>query len=186
MRKILAAALACMWSVANAEDTLSIDPNHTHATFSFQHLGFSTFSGKIPAKSGRIVLDRERRTGTVDVVFNLEGVATGVPDFDEHLRGEDFFAVKKHPTATFRSTRIAFRGDEPSAVTGNLTIKGISRPVTLQVTSFHCGTHPMEKAPACGANASAKIRRSEFGLDYALPAVRDEIGLEIEIEAVQK
>ena len=187
MRKFLAAAaLVGSCAVASAADTYSIDPNHTHATFSFQHLGFSTFEGKIPAQSGAIVLDREKNTGTVEVVFALEGVATGVPKFDEHLRTKDFFEVDKHPTATFKSTKVSFKADEPSTVAGNLTIKGITKPVTLQVTSFHCGQHPMEKAPACGANATATIKRSDFGLTYALPAVRDEIALQIEVEAIQK
>jgi len=187
MRKFLATAVlmgSCV--AANAADTYQIDPNHTHATFSFQHLGFSTFEGKIPARSGTIMLDRENKTGTVEVVFAPENIVTGVPKFDEHLRSKDFFEVDKHPTATFKSTKISFKGEEPSTVAGNLTIKGVTKPVTLQVTSFHCGQHPMEKAPACGANATATIKRSDFGMSYALPAVRDEIGLEIEVEAIQK
>lgn len=186
MRTFLAVVFTCLCAAANAADTYSIDPNHTHATFSFLHLGFSTFKGKIPARSGTIVLDRERKTGSVDVVFNVEAIATGVSEFDEHLRGKDFFQVDQHPTATFKSTKVAFRNDEPSAVTGNLTIKGVSKPVTLQVTSFNCGQHPMQKMPACGANASTTIKRSDFGLDYAVPLVRDEIGLEIEVEAIGK
>jgi len=187
MRTFLAMVLfACLCAAANAADTYSIDPNHTHATFSFLHLGFSTFKGKIPAERGTIVLDRERQTGSVDVVFNVKGIATGVSEFDDHLRGKDFFLVDRYPTATFKSTKVTFRNDEPSTVTGNLTIKGISKPVTLQVTSFNCGQHPMEKMPACGGNASATIKRSDFGLNYALPLVRDEIGLEIEVEAIRK
>jgi polyisoprenoid-binding protein YceI len=188
MRTFLAAILATSVIVgANAAETYSIDPEHTHATFSFQHMGFSTFRGKIPARSGTIVLDRERKTGTVEVVFDMNGIATGVPKFDNHLRHrEEFFEVEKHPTARFESTKISFNGDAPSTVVGTLTIKGITKPVTLQVTSFKCGQHPIEKAPACGANASATIKRSDFGLTYGLGNVRDEIGLEIGVEAIQK
>src|SRR5690606_17523357 len=121
-----------------------------------------------------------------EIVFDLNRVTTGVPEFDDHLRSADFFDVERHPTATFKATKISFEGDAPSVVEGTLTIKDVAKPVTLQVTSFNCGQHPMKKAPACGANASATIKRSDFGLTYALPAVRDEIGLEIEVEAIQE
>jgi polyisoprenoid-binding protein YceI len=170
----------------SAADTYAIDPNHTHATFSFQHLGFSTFEGKIPAKSGTITLDSAQKTGSVEIAFDAQAITTGVPKFDEHLRSKDFFEADKNPTATFKSSKITFKGDAPSAVMGDLTIKGTTKPVTLAVTGFKCGPHPMMKVPACGANATAKIKRSDFGLSYGVPAVADEIGLEIEVEAMKK
>ena len=183
------AALACSLATVTraAEETYTVDTNHTHATFAFQHLGFSTFHGKVPAKGGTVVIDREARTGRVDVEFDPNAVATGVPKFEEHLRSADFFEVAKHPTATFKSSRMTFdQQGSPKTVEGELTIKGITKPVTLQVTSFHCGDHPMAKVPACGANATASIKRSDYGMSFALPAVPDEIGLEIEIEAMRK
>jgi polyisoprenoid-binding protein YceI len=152
----------------------------------FQHMGFSTFSGKIPSRSGAIVLDRAQKTGTIDVTFDPRTIATGVPKFDDHLRSKDFFEVDRHPTATFKSSRISFEGDKPASVTGDLTIKGVSKPVTLEIRSFNCGAHPMEKVPACGANATATIKRSDYGMSFALPAVKDEIILDIEVEALQK
>jgi polyisoprenoid-binding protein YceI len=187
MKKILVTILLGMcFTPVHAADTYSVDPNHTSATFSFQHLGFSRFHGKIPAQSGTITLDRAQKSGNIEVVFDLAGVATAVPKFDGHLRSKDFFEVDKNPTATFKSNKVTFKGDEPASVTGNLTIKGITKPVTLQLTSFNCGPHPMEKVPACGANAAAKINRSDFGLSYALPVVKDEIALDIEVEAMAK
>jgi polyisoprenoid-binding protein YceI len=172
---------------AAAEVSYSIDTNHTHATFAFQHLGFSTFHGKVPARGGTVVIDRAARSGRVDVEFDPNAVATGVPKFDDHLRSADFFEVAKHPTATFKSSQITFDDEgTPRTVVGDLTIKGITKPVTLQVTSFHCGDHPMAKVPACGANATASIKRSDYDMSFALPAVPDEIKLEIEIEAMQK
>ena len=190
MNKILLVALvsaACgIAPLRAAETTYSIDPNHTHATFAFQHLGVSTFHGKLPARTGTIVLDRAAKTGRVDVEFDPGAVATGVPKFEEHLRSPDFFEVTKHPTATFKSSRVTFENDVPKEVAGNLTIKGITKPVTLQVRSFHCADHPMAKVPACGPNATAAIKRSDYGMSYALPAVPDEIKLEIEVEAMQK
>jgi len=181
----IAFILAC-GAAAGAADTYTIDPNHTHATFSFQHLGFSTFHGKIPAKSGTIVLDRERRTGTIDVAFDVAALTTAVPDFDAHLRSRDFFEVERYPTATFKSSRITFDGDAPAGATGDLTIKGISKPVVLKITSFNCGPHPMAKVPACGSNARATIKRSDYGMTYGGGAVKDEITLDIEVEAMQQ
>jgi len=186
MKKLFALALVVAAASASAADTYSVDPNHTHATFAFQHLGFSTFHGKLPAKSGTIVLDRAQKTGTVDVQFDVKAIATGVPKFDDHLRSKDFFEADKHATASFKSNKVSFNGENPATVAGDLTIKGVTKPVTLQITGFKCGQHPMAKVAACGANATAKIKRSDFGLSYALPAVPDEIGLDIEVEAMQK
>jgi polyisoprenoid-binding protein YceI len=172
---------------ANAADTYKIDANHTHATFSFQHFGLSRFDGKIPAQGGSIVLDRAQKTGSIEVMFNLDAIATGVPKFDDHLRSEDFFDVTKFPNATFKSGNVTFQGDEPASIAGNLTIKNITKPVTLKVTSFNCvPAHPMAKVPACGANATASIKRSDYGMTFALPAVRDEIELGIEVEAMRE
>lgn len=185
MKPILITVLLSFGVAATAAETYSIDPAHTHATFAFEHLGFSTFHGKIPSQSGTITLDRENKSGAVDVVFDLAAVTTGVKKFDEHLRSKDFFEVDKHQTATFKSSKVAFEGDQPATIAGTLTIKGISKPVTLQVTSFNCDQHPMLKIPACGANASATINRSDYGLSYALPAVKDQIKLEIEVEATR-
>jgi len=183
----LASALGCASVARAAEETYSVDTNHTHASFAFQHLGFSTFHGKVPAKGGTVVVDRAARSGRVDVEFDPNAIATGVPKFEEHLRGADFFEVAKHPTATFKSSKMTFDDKgAPKTVAGDLTIKGITKPVTLQVTHFNCGDHPMAKVPACGANATASIKRSDYGMSFALPAVPDEIKLEIEIEAMKK
>jgi polyisoprenoid-binding protein YceI len=186
--KVTAAAVlfSSCWLSANAADTYAVDANHTHVTFSFNHLGFSTFYGKIPAKSGTITLDSAQKTGAAEVVFDLDEIATGVDKFDDHLESKDFFDTDKHPTATFKATKFTFDGEQPATIVGDLTIKGVTKPVTLNVTGFKCGQHPMAKVPACGANAKGTIKRSDFGLTYALPAVPDEIGLDIEIEAMKK
>ena len=187
MKSILVVVAACasFLGAAEAAGTYSIDPNHTHATLAFQHLGLSTFHGKVPARSGTIVFDPSAKTGRIDVEFDPAALVTGVPKFDEHLRNGDFFEVAKHPTATFKSSSLTFENGVPKQVEGELTIKGITKRVTLQVNSFHCAEHPMAKVPACGANATASIKRSDFGMSYALPAVPDEIALEIEVEAMK-
>lgn len=188
MKKHVSTALFCVLccAAAQAADTYAVDPNHTSATFTFNHLGFSNFHGKLPKASGSIVLDRAQKTGTADIVFDVKAIATGVPKFDDHLRSNEFFDAEKHPTATFKATKIGFKGDAPSTLAGDLTIKGQTKPVTLEVTSFKCGDHPMMKVPACGANAKATIRRSDFGLGLYVPAVSDEITLDVEVEAMKK
>lgn len=183
---ILAAILSTTCCVAAyGADTYTAEINHTGATFSFKHLGFSTFHGKIPATSGTIMLDPAQKTGSADITFDIKAVATGVAKFDEHLRSPDFFDAEKFPTATFKATKFTFEGNVPKSVTGDLTIKGKTKPVTLQVTAFKCGDHPMKKVPACGADATAKIKRSDFGLEKFVPAVSDEINLAIEVEATK-
>ncbi|HTE39352.1 MAG TPA: YceI family protein, partial [Steroidobacteraceae bacterium] len=136
MKTLATIFLAICCTAAPAADTYSVDPNHTHATFSFSHLGFSTFHGKLPVQRGSITLDSAQKTGAVEVTFELKSVATGVPKFDEHLRSKDFFDAGNHPTATFKSTKTAFKGESPSSLSGDLTIKGVTKPVTLEVTSF--------------------------------------------------
>lgn len=186
-RLFLTVLISSYCAIGSAADTYHVDANHTHATFRFQHLGLSNFDGKIPAKSGSLVLDRAQKTGSVEVVFDLEKIATGVAKFDDHLRSADFFETGKNPTATFKSSKVTFEGDKPATIAGDLTIKGITKPVTLKVTSFNCvDQHPMAKVAACGGNATASIKRSDFGLRYALPAVKDEITLDVEVEALKK
>lgn len=185
MKKLLCSLLfIASAAAAQSAETYRVDPHHTQATFSFSHMGFSKFHGKIPSQSGQIVLDRAAQTGNIEVVFDLRGIATGVPAFDNHLRSKDLFEVEKYPTATFKAGKMTFKGEAPSVITGELTMKGMTKPVTLQVSGSKCGMHPMEKKQACGANATATIKRSEFGLGYALPAVPDEIELIVEVEAI--
>lgn len=186
-KKILAALMAASCcAAANAADTYTIDRNHTAAVFAFQHLGFSTFRGKIPTQSGTVTLDRAAKTGSAEIVFDIRAITTGAPKFDDHLKSNDFFQADKYPTATFKSTKFTFDGDAPSKITGDLTIKNITKPVTLQVTHFHCGDHPMMKVPACGANATAKIKRTDFDVGMYAPNVSDELELDIEIEATKQ
>jgi polyisoprenoid-binding protein YceI len=113
-------------------------------------------------------------------------VNTGYALFNQHLQGEDFFDTAKYPAITFKSTKVKFEGDKPVAVEGNLTIKGVTKPVTLTVTSFHSMPHPMLKKDAIGANATAKVKRSEFNMGKNVPYVSDEVTLTIAVEAIKE
>jgi polyisoprenoid-binding protein YceI len=173
-------------SVYAAPETFNIDPTHTAPRFEYSHFGYSTQVHRFDKTSGKIVLDREARTGSVEVSIDAKSVNTGYALFNEHIQGEDFFFTEKYPTITFKSTRVQFKGDKPVAVEGELTIKGVTKPVTLTVTSFHAMPHPMLKKDAIGANAVAKIERSEFGMGKYAPHVSDEVTLSINVEAVKE
>ena len=157
-----AAIVTLSGAAAAAPETFVIDGTHSYPRFSYNHFGYSTQISRFNNTSGKIVLDKEARTGSVDVVIDMKSVDTGYAVFNGHLQGEDFFDTEKFATATFKSTKVRFEGDKPVAVDGNLTIKGVSKPVTLVLSSFQLMAHPMLKKDAIGANATTKISRTEF------------------------
>lgn len=170
-------------SAAAAPETYKIDPTHTFPSFEIGHLGFSTQRGRFNSTSGTIVLDRAKQTAKVDIKIDAASISTGLTKLEDHLKSPDFFDVAKHPTITFKSTGARFDGDKLAAIDGTLTMRGISKPATLTVTSFYCGLNPIIKKPACGADATTTIKRSEFDIKYGLPAISDEVKLQIQVEA---
>ena len=187
--KKLALALALGGFVASAfaaPETFNIDPAHTAPRFEYSHLGYSKQLHRFDKTSGKIVLDRAAKTGSVNVVIDAKSVNTGYALFNEHIQGADYFDTAKYPTITFKSTAVKFDGDKPVAVDGNLTIKGVTRPVTLIVTSFQAMPHPMLKRDAIGANAVTQIKRSDFNMGKSAPYVSDEVTLSLAVEAVKK
>jgi len=188
MKKIaIAFVLATLTTSAFAvPETFNIDPAHTAPRFEYSHFGYSNQLHRFDKTSGKIVLDREARTGSVDITIDAKSVNTGYPLFNEHIQDADFFATATYPTITFKSTAVKFDGDKPVSVEGNLTVKGITKPVTLTVTSFQAMPHPMLKKDAIGANAVAKIKRSEFNMGKFAPYVSDEVTLIIAMEAVKE
>lgn len=171
---------------AHAADSYTIDPAHTFPHFSINHLGFSTMQGRFDKTSGKITLDRAAKRGTVDISIDAASVSTGFAKRDEHLKSPDFFNAAEFPAITYKSTKVKFRGDTPAAVEGNLTLTGVTRPVTLTIDSFSCGTDPMDplkKKQKCGAAASTQFKRSDFGMKAFLPGVGDDIKLVFEVEA---
>lgn len=171
---------------AAAPETYVIDGSHTYPRFEYSHFGYSNQVSRFDKTSGRIVLDRAARSGSVDVVIDAASVDSGFPVFNSHLQGEDFFDTKKYPTITFKSDKLNFDGDKLASVDGKLTIKGVTKPVRLDVNSFHCMPHPMLKKDACGANAVTKIKRSEFNNGKYAPYVGDDVTLTIAVEAVKE
>ena len=187
-RLTLAAATIATLSgaAAAAPETFVIDGAHTFPRFSYSHFGFSTQLSRFNKTSGKIVLDKEAKTGSVDVVIDTKSVDTGFDIFNGHIQGEDFLSTEQYPTATFKSTKVRFEGDKPVAVDGNLTIKGVTKPVTLALTSFILQPHPMMKKDAIGANATTKISRTEFNAGKYAPNVGDEVTIDLAVEAIKE
>jgi polyisoprenoid-binding protein YceI len=185
--KKLAIALAFASFAASAfaaPETYVIDTTHTQPRFEYNHFGYSNQVHSFDKTSGTIVFDREAKTGSVDVTIDAKSVNTGYALLNEHIQDEDFFDTAKYPTITFKSTAVKFAGDKPVAVDGNLTIKGITKPVTLTLTSFQAMPHPIMKKDAIGANAVTKIKRTEFNMGKYAPYVSDDVTLDIAVEAV--
>lgn len=169
-----------------APETYVIDNSHTYPHFTYSHLGFSSQTHRFDKTSGTVVLDRAARTGSVDVSIDATSVNTGSALFNEHIQAADYFDTARYPAITFKSAQMKFKGDQPESLTGDLTIKGVTKPVTLAITHFKCMPHPMLKVPACGANANTQIKRSDFNMGKNVPYVGDEITLTLAIEAVKR
>lgn len=187
-RNALAAGLFAAFasSALAAPETFVVDGSHTFPRFSYSHFGYSTQLSRFNKTSGKIVLDKEAKTGSVDVTIDTKSVDTGYEVFNGHIQGDDFLNTEKYPTATFKSTKVRFEGDKPVAVEGKLTLKGVTKDVTLTVSSFQLMPHPMLKKDAIGANASVKVKRSDFNMGKYAPYVGDEVTIDIAVEAVKE
>ena len=187
MQKSLAALIVSLAAAAPAlaaPVTYTVDNTHTFPRFSYSHFGYSTQLSRFDTIRGSVVFDAAAKTGSVDITIDAKSVNTGYATFNEHIQGEDFLDTAKFPTATFKSTKVIFKGDKPVKVEGNLTLKGVTKPVTLTVTSFQSMAHPMLKKPAIGANAFTVVKRSDFGAGKYAPYVGDEVRIDIALEAI--
>ncbi len=169
-----------------APETYVLDGSHTFPRFSYSHLGFSTQLSRFNTTTGKVVFDKVAKTGSVEVEIDAKSVDTGSALFNQHIQGEDFLDTAKYPKAIFKSTNVVFEGEKPVKIEGNLTIKGVTKPVTLTVTSFQAMPHPMQKKDAIGANAYTTIKRSEFNAGKYAPNVGDEVRIDIAIEAIKQ
>jgi polyisoprenoid-binding protein YceI len=175
----LAAALP-----AAAQDVYTADPAHTYAYFETGHLGISWVRGRFnKTTSARIALDRAAKKGVIDVVIDAASVDTGHETRDKHVRSADYLDVEKFPVIAFKSANLRFAGDVLVGADGDLTIMGVTRPVSLNVTSFRCIQHPVNKRDMCGADASLAIKRSEWGIKRGATGIGDDVRISIQIEA---
>ncbi|HLP97842.1 MAG TPA: YceI family protein [Sideroxyarcus sp.] len=180
--------LCCSLSIllatsAHAADSYTIDPAHTWPMFEVNHLGFSTQRGRFDKSSGKVTLDIAAKQGSVELVIETASLDMGFDKWNKHMQGGDFFNAVIFPTMRFASDKLIFDGDKPVAAEGMLTLLGISKPVTLTISDFRCGTHPMLRKEMCGANVSTTIKRSDFGMKKFIPAVGDEVKIYSPVEA---
>lgn len=169
------------------------DKDHTAINFSWSHLGLSRQSARLTDVDGRIQFDpMTPELSSLDVTMKAASIWTGIPEFDQHIKSADYFDVEKFPLITFKSTAVRRLSDKTGQVMGDLTIKGITRPVALNVVWNYSGEHPLAKinpnyldVHVAGFSATAVLRRSDWDLSLAVPLVSDEIRLSIETELLR-
>lgn len=171
--------------LAQAADTYTIEPTHTYPSFEADHQGVSFWRGKFTKTSGTVVLDRAAKTGSMEIVIDTSSIDFGYEKMNTRAKAEDLFDVAKFPTATYKSKSITFKGDTPASVEGELTLHGVTRPVTLTLNKFRCIEHPMLKREVCGGDASATFSRGDFGINWGLPRLSPEVKMAIQVEAIK-
>ena len=171
--------------LASAEPVkYQLESNHAFVVWSASHFGFSDQMGKFPEITGEIIFDEKKMSeSSVDVTIKIDSLVTGSEKFDAHLKSADFFDVKKFPTAKFVSKKVTATGKNKAKVEGELTLHGVTKTVILEVKINKKGTSLVTQKETVGFSATAQIKRSEFGIDYAAPGLSDDVKLKIEVEA---
>ncbi|MFM7226752.1 MAG: YceI family protein [Betaproteobacteria bacterium] len=182
----LALSSAVISPVLAAPATYGVEPNHTFPRFSYSHLGFSTQQSRFDKTTGTVVFDKEGKTGSVDITIDTRSVNTGSALFNQHIQAEDFLDTAKYPAVTFKSSKVVFEGDKPVSIEGDLTMKGVTKRVTLTVTRFLAAPHPIQKKDTIGADAYTIVKRTDFNMGKYAPAVSDEVRIDIAIEALKQ
>ena len=196
MKKALLAGVlfaVCPLAAHAQVETYKVDPIHSFPHFGVDHFGVSTIWGRFDKMTGNFTIDRAAKKGSVELAIETASVTTGDTDKgsrprtrDEHLRTADFFNVAEFPRMTYKSTNVKFSGDNPSEIEGQLTLLGVTKPVTIKIDRWTCKDHPMSKKPMCGGNASGSFKRTDFGMKYLVPAVSDEVKLMINFEGYKE
>ena len=162
-------ACAFATAAAAAPATYNIDPEHTHPSFEADHFGgMSVWRGKLTASNGTVVIDREAKSGNVDIVIDMNSIDFGLEKLETHVKSGDagMLDTAKFPTATYKGKLVKFKDGAPTEVQGELTLHGVTKPVTLTIRSFKCMAHPMKKKEFCGADAITTINREDFGVGW--------------------
>lgn len=188
MKKLLlAAAILTATNTAMAKEIhYDVEPTHTFVHFDVVHSRTSTNRGRFDTIEGSIMLDREAQKGTASILVRPASVNTGVEPYNDHLRNADFLNVEAFPTATFESSEFRFEGDKVKSVAGTLTLLGKSQPVTLDAVRFNCYDSRHAKTEVCGGDFETTLQRSQFGMNFGLPGIPDEVRIMIQIEAVKR
>jgi polyisoprenoid-binding protein YceI len=165
--------------------TYTVDSGHTYPSFEADHMGgMSVWRGKFNSTTGTIVLDREAKTGTVNISIDASSIDTGNDALNKDLLGPNFFDVAKFPTATYTGKLAKFENGAPTEAQGELTLHGVTKPVTLTIRTFKCKPHPMSKKEFCGADVTGTIDREQFGIGFGKQfGFAMDVKLAIQIEA---
>lgn len=191
-RESAAIAIALLFAInagaaVAAEENYVTDPVHSEPAYEIRHTIFSTQRGEFTKSAAKITLDREAKKGTIEVTIDTTSIRSHDPRLDNILKGEDYFNVAKYPTMTFKSTGMRFDGDRLSGVDGELTMLGVTKPVTLKVADFQCGENPFNKKPMCGAEVTTTIKRSDWGMKTGIGrSSGDEVKITIPVEAYRE
>lgn len=182
-------ALALLLAVASAGAAAQaagyrFDPAHSFVHFEVMHFGTATLRGRFGPLEGYATLDATARQGSVSLRVPTKIVSTGLPVLDSRLRQADLFDSEAHPEAFFVAERFVFDGQALKEVRGEITLRGISRPLTLRAQRFSCGTHPLLQRPWCGGDFEGELQRSDFGMDFGLPLVGNRVRLLVQVEAI--
>jgi polyisoprenoid-binding protein YceI len=181
---IALAALPALPATATAV-TYEIDPAHTFPSFEADHMGLSVFRGKFNRSSGQVVLDKTAGTGTLEVDIDAASIDFGQDELNALMAKPEYFDTASHPTAHYSGKLAGFVDGKPTRVDGTLTLRGVSRPLTLDIASFKCMPHPIFKRDWCGADAHATFDRADFGIDAGKDFGFDMgVALRIQVEAV--
>jgi len=192
MSKSLAALIlaAIPLTASAAPESFTVDPMHSSILFAIDHQGLSMVHGRFDKFSGKFSIDRAAKTGDVDLSIDTASVDTNDSDRagrprtrDEHLRSADFFNAAEFPKMTYKSTKVTFAGDNPATIEGNLTLLGVTKPVSLKVDRYKCNAATATAKERCGGDASGKVKRSDFGMSRGIPSIGDELALTISFEA---
>ena len=186
-RQFAFAAFGCALSALAyaAPEHFNIDSPHSAASFEIEHLGITTISGRFDKVSGKITLDRAAKTGSIEAEMDAATINTGFAARDKLLRSEDYFHTEKFPTLTYRATKLNFKDDALVSADGELTMLGVTKPVSLQLTTFKCIVHPVNKRDICGAVARTTIKRADFGMTRASRSLGEEVRITINLEAIK-
>ncbi|MBU6235637.1 MAG: YceI family protein [Alphaproteobacteria bacterium] len=162
----------------------SFDKVHTQIQFMVNHLGFSNSTGKFLKFDGGFVFDEANPAATTaELTIDTNSINMDDATWEEHLKDKDWFNVATYPSMSFKSTKVEATGDKTAKMTGDLTLLGQTKPVTLDVTLNNCGAHPMSSKPTCGFSLRGTLKRADWGMTNGIPMVSDDVQLHIEVEA---
>jgi len=169
----------------SAPMTYDIDTNHTYPSFEADHGGMSLWRGKFSGATGTVVLDKDANSGSVDIDIDMSTIDFGHQGLNDHSKTADMFDVEQFPTATYTGNLAGFSGGSPTSIDGTLTMHGVSQPLQLAINTFACRVDPRQNREVCGADASATLDRSDWGVDFGSAfGFKMDVTLRIQIEAL--